>query len=198
LLLVAAIGVGAFVYAGSDTSAGRKSTATVVKEESANSSNTSTVTTVKKADSQPVTSNSVASASPTPKPSSDDNVFHVGDDAKPELDGYEAREVFVGLSPSVVVPGKTIEISVRGFHPNEPVTISIDPAPAVGGGRNDKAAVVPSTGLVIKTDPRGRGKIKIPVTQAPGRWIVTALGTVTDSSGAKRSSAAFLKVVLKK
>jgi hypothetical protein len=191
LLLVAAIGVGAFVYAGSDNGGGKKSSATVVKEES----NTSTVTTVKQQAPQPVTSNSVASASPTPKPTSDDAVFHVGDEEKPELDGYEARRVFVGVSPSVTVTGKTIQIEVRGFHANEPVVITILPAPSITGAQG---AAVTSTGLSILTDKRGRGKIKFTVTQAPGRWVVTAMGTTPDSSGAVRSSATILKVVLKK
>jgi hypothetical protein len=185
LLLVAAIGVGAFVYAGSDTSAGRKSTATVVKEESANSSNTSTVTTVKKADSQPVTSNSVASASPTPKPSSDDNVFHVGDDAKPELDGYEARKVFVGVSPSYAVVGRKLEVQVRGFGPGEIVKVefihSVNGVTTVGGGAD------------IKTDQRGRGKGPAVAPATGDVYLVKAVGQTS-----KRSAAASLKVVLKK
>ena len=191
LLLVAAIGVGAFVYAGSDSGKGHKSSATVVKQESS-----PTVTTAKKDDPKPVTTNSVASQSPVPKPSTDDNVFHVGDDEQPELDGYEARRVFVGVSPSVVVPGKTIEIEVRGFHSKEPVNISIDPAPPKT--QNSSVNVLPSQKLVITTDKRGRGKMKIPVSLAPGRWVVTALGTVQDPNKSVRSSATILKVVLKK
>jgi hypothetical protein len=197
LLLVAAIGVGAFVYAGSDSGNGRKSSATVVKNDSVKEGSNTTVTTAKQQDPpKPVTSNSVASDSPAPKPVSGDDVFHVGDDEKPELDGYEARRVFVGVSPSVTVTGKTIQIEVRGFHPGEAVTISIDPAPAVGN--TNSASVLPSSGLSILTDKRGRGKIKFVVTQAAGRWVVSAIGTIPDSSGAKRSSATILKVVLKK
>jgi hypothetical protein len=191
LLLVAAIGVGAFVYAGSDSGSGKKSSATVVREQS-----NPTVTTAKKDDPKPVTSNSVASESPTPKPSTDDNVFHVGDDEKPELDGYEARRVFVGVSPSVTVTGKVIQIEVRGFHANEKVNIFFDPAPSPGVTKS--AAVVPTSGITILTDKRGRGKLKFTVTQAAGRWVVSAIGTIPDSSGAMRSSATILKVVLKK
>jgi hypothetical protein len=194
LLLVAAIGVGAFVYAGSDNGGGKKSSATVVKEES----NTTTVTTVKQQAQapQPVTSNSVASASPTPKPTTDDNaVFNVGDQEKPELDGYEARRVFVGVSPSVTVTGKTVQIEVRGFHAGENVVISILPAPSLTGTPKAAVTIAP---LTILTDKRGRGKLKYVVTQAPGRWVVTAQGTTPDTGGVFRSSATILKVVLKK
>jgi hypothetical protein len=201
LLLVAAIGVGAFVYAGSDSGKGHKSSATVLKNDSVKGDSNTTVTTAKHQDPpKPVTSNSVASESPPPKPTTDDNVFHVGDDEKPELDGYEARRVFVGVSPSVTVTGKTIQIDVRGFHANEPVTIYIDPAPVPGNAKSS-VVVPPSPGSVvvsITTDKRGRGKVKFVVTQAPGRWVVSAIGTVKDGQGAVRSSATILKVVLKK
>jgi hypothetical protein len=102
------------------------------------------------------------------------------------------------VSPSVTVTGKTIQIEVRGFHANEPVLISFDPAPIPGNKTQQATTPPPTSGTTIITDKRGRGKIKFVVTQAPGRWVVSAIGTVPDSSGAMRSSATILKVVLKK
>jgi hypothetical protein len=200
LLLVAAIGVGAFVYAGSDNGNGHKSGANVVKNDSVQHDSNTTVTTAKKDEPKTTTSNSVASETPIPKPASDDAVFHVGDDEQPELDGYEARRVFVGVSPSVTVTGKTIQIEVRGFHAGESVNVYFDPAPVPGNGKSN-SVVPPNPGSVvvnIPTDQRGRGKVKFIVTQTPGRWVVSAIGTVKDAKNRVRSSATILKVVLKK
>jgi hypothetical protein len=180
LLLVAAIGVGAFVYAGSDNGGGKKSSATVVKQESA-----PTVTTEKKDEPKPVTSNSVASETPTPKPSSDDNVFHVGDDEKPELEGYEARRVFVGVSPSVAVVGRQLKVEVRGFTPGETVNVTF--TKIVG----NQATLAGGTTIVV--DGRGRGKGAAVAPATGGIYSVKATGVTSG-----RSAGAALKVVLKK
>jgi hypothetical protein len=192
LLLVAAIGVGAFVYAGSDSGKGHKSSATVLKNDSVKEDSNTTVTTAKKDEPKPTTSNSVASETPVPKPSTDDNVFHQGDNEKPELDGYEARKVFVGVEPSVAVLGRTLHIQVRGFLGGIPkgeqvrLTITHD----VGGVSTQVAS------LIITVDKRGRGDASIPAP-APGAgskvFFVQAVG---QTSG--RSSGTSFKVVLKK
>jgi hypothetical protein len=188
LLLVAAIGVGAFVYAGSDGGGGKKSSATVVKEDS----NTTTPTTAKKNDPQPVTTNSVASASPTPKPSDDNsNVFHPGEEDRAEVDGYEARKAFVGVSPSYTTTGRKLQVEVRGFGAFETVTVVfthpvLDPT-------TGKLVVTEAGGTKILTDKRGRGKAPAVAPLSADIYTVMA-----DGGTSKRHAATILKVVIKK
>jgi hypothetical protein len=193
LLLVAAIGVGAFVYAGSDSGSSRKGSAPVVQSNNngdktngkSNDSNDKTTTTTAKKDDPKTSTPQVASDTPIPKSSSDDNVFHVGDDEKPELDGYEARRVFVGVSPSVSVTGRKVEIQVRGFAAKETVNVtfshSVNGIDTLAGG------------TTIVVDQRGRGKGNAVAPSTGGIYTVKAIGVTSG-----RSAGAILKVVLKK
>lgn len=181
LLLVAAIGVGAFVYAAAGSNNGHKPGAAVVKDDVT----TSSTKTTTPAEDQTKTPNLVASESPVPKPSADDNVFHQGDNEQPELDGYEARRVFVGLSPSVAVPLREVRVELRGFVPFSTVNVATVPIPGSG------ATSVGLTGGSVLVDKHGRGRLTITAPKGAGLYSVTA-------SGGGRSSAAVLKVVLKK
>lgn len=179
LLVCAALGVAAFVFAGNDSGGKHRSSATIIQEPPKHSTTTQKGTTSSDA---PETTQKVASESPTPKPSSSDNnqlIFHPDD--HPELDGYEARRVFVGVDPRVVRVGRQFQVQVRNFPPDIDVTITVYNL----GGTAETAT--------LHTDDKGRAKTKLPAPPA-GSYSVEARATLAGSPTVTTG----LKVVLKK
>ena len=163
LLVCAALGVAAFVFAGNDSGGKHKSSATIIQEPPKLTTTTHKGTTSSDA---PETTQKVASESPTPTPpSSDDNqlIFHPDD--HPELDGYEARRTFVGVDPRVVRVGRQFEVQVRGFPTNIDVTIKVYNL----GGTAETAT--------LHTDNKGRARAKLPAPPA-GAYSVEARATL--------------------
>ena len=169
VLVCAALGVGAFVFAGNDGGGKHKAAATIVKPEPKHDTTTTTKTT------DPP---KVASEAPVPTKRDDtDEIFVFHTDDKEELDGYEVRKAFVGVSPSVARPGRLIELEVRNFGPKEVVVVAIGVLPTI----------------TLTTDKHGRAKTKFVAPSVIGIYVVHAHG---NTSG--RDAIGALKVVLKK
>jgi hypothetical protein len=162
IVLCAALGIGAFVIAGSDNHSEAKSPSTTAKNNEAKDA-----------------ANEIVSAlPPVPgKHESDDKNDDGKKDDNEELDGYEAKKAFVGVSPSKVKAGKELEIEVRGFAPKIEVTVNISTSPL--------------TTIKLTTDKKGRAKWKGAAPTVIDTYAVIA-------SGGTRSASTTLTVVAKK
>jgi hypothetical protein len=178
IVVAIAAGIGAFVIADGNESSEAKSSATTQK-----------VTTTTEQQEQKSTKDfalAVAGAAKTssgaPVPKSDDkksddkksedqNDDNESDDQGDDDNGYEARKQFVGVSPSKVKAGKTIEVQVRGFKPG--VAVTVIATPKNGGSAITLATITPNS--------KGRGKLKV-VAPAVGEYKVSIDGAAKPTT----------------
>jgi hypothetical protein len=172
-----AVAVGAFVIAGDDQPTEAKAPASAQKEqgsskkESGDTKNFALVV---------ASATRVASEGPVPRSDdksndskSDDGKSDDGDkkdDSDDDGDKYEARKKFVGVSPSKVRVGKTVEFQVRGFAPNSTVIVEV------------KKAGSPTISVSVPTNSKGRGKVKVLAPLQVGTYTVSAQGTLAKST----------------
>jgi FlaG/FlaF family flagellin (archaellin) len=176
IVVAIAAGIGAFVIADGNESSEAKSptqkaTTTTEKQEQkstkdfalavAGAAKTSSGAPVPKSDDK-------KSDDKKSEDQSDDNE---SDDQGDDDNGYEARKQFVGVSPSKVKAGKTIEVQVRGFKPNVPVKVIATP-------KNGGPVVELAT---IKPNSKGRGKLKV-VAPAVGEYKVSIDGAAKPTT----------------